>query len=407
MRGLPGAAGPRWARPMPGRRPRSTCCPASSGPAARRPTPPRSPRPGERLPDAFAARAARTPDAPAVLGTGGALSYGELLARARAAAGWLRGAGRTRCRPGRAGRPDHAPRAGADRRHPGRAAGRRRLPAGRRRAARRADRGTCCATAGCAACSPTPAGPAAATGDRDGPAWTSWSCDATGPVPAPRTRRRPPVPAPARTTWPTCSTPPAPPASPRASWSATAAWPTWWPTATPGSASAPTDRFFGRQRVQLRPVGVRRLRRAVGRRRAGAARRRAGRRPRALARPVRPVRRHGVELGPGHRRADAGAGGSGSPGLDHPGPDGARGSPPAAGHAERRPHPARPAAGRWPGSRTTWPWSRWAARPRPRSGTSCTRSARPSWAGPSRTAGPTPTTAPTSWTPTAWTRRTG
>jgi pyochelin synthetase len=47
-------------------------------------------RPGERLPDAFAARAARTPDAPAVLGTGGALSYGELLARAEAAAGWLR-----------------------------------------------------------------------------------------------------------------------------------------------------------------------------------------------------------------------------------------------------------------------------------------------------------------------------
>jgi pyochelin synthetase len=48
------------------------------------------PRAGERLPEAFAARAARTPDAPAVLSTSGALSYGELLARARAAAGWLR-----------------------------------------------------------------------------------------------------------------------------------------------------------------------------------------------------------------------------------------------------------------------------------------------------------------------------
>ena len=47
-------------------------------------------RPAQRLPDAFTARAARTPGAPAVLGTGGAVSYGELLARAQAAAGWLR-----------------------------------------------------------------------------------------------------------------------------------------------------------------------------------------------------------------------------------------------------------------------------------------------------------------------------
>ncbi len=98
------------------------------------------PRPGERLPDAFAARAARTPDAPAVLGA-------ERRAQLRRAAGPGPGGGelaaearRARRRAGRAGRPDHAPGAGADRRHPGHAAGRRRLPAGRRRTARRADR---------------------------------------------------------------------------------------------------------------------------------------------------------------------------------------------------------------------------------------------------------------------------
>ncbi|WP_448317492.1 non-ribosomal peptide synthetase [Streptomyces sp. CO7] len=43
--------------------------------------------------EAIAARAARTPDAPAVVTAGGSLSYGELLARAADAARWLRAGG--------------------------------------------------------------------------------------------------------------------------------------------------------------------------------------------------------------------------------------------------------------------------------------------------------------------------
>jgi amino acid adenylation domain-containing protein len=46
--------------------------------------------PDDLLPAAFAAWAARTPDAPAVLTVGGELSYRELYQRAAAAAGWLR-----------------------------------------------------------------------------------------------------------------------------------------------------------------------------------------------------------------------------------------------------------------------------------------------------------------------------
>jgi amino acid adenylation domain-containing protein len=46
--------------------------------------------PEELLPAAFAARAAQTPDAPAVLTASGSLSYGELYQQAAAAAGWLR-----------------------------------------------------------------------------------------------------------------------------------------------------------------------------------------------------------------------------------------------------------------------------------------------------------------------------
>ena len=55
-----------------------------------------APRRDELLQDAITEQAARTPEAPAVLTTAAALSYGELLARARAAAGWLceRGLGR-------------------------------------------------------------------------------------------------------------------------------------------------------------------------------------------------------------------------------------------------------------------------------------------------------------------------
>ncbi|MGH3404639.1 MAG: non-ribosomal peptide synthetase, partial [Streptosporangiaceae bacterium] len=48
------------------------------------------PWPGTLLQDAIAEQAARTPAAPAVLTAGLELSYGELLARARHAAGWLR-----------------------------------------------------------------------------------------------------------------------------------------------------------------------------------------------------------------------------------------------------------------------------------------------------------------------------
>ena len=51
------------------------------------------PRDDEWLTDAPQARALRTPDAPAVLSTAGAVSYGELLERARCAAAWLRARG--------------------------------------------------------------------------------------------------------------------------------------------------------------------------------------------------------------------------------------------------------------------------------------------------------------------------
>ncbi|HLU27692.1 MAG TPA: amino acid adenylation domain-containing protein, partial [Glycomyces sp.] len=46
-----------------------------------------------RLTDAFAARAEADPTAPAIITTGGAVSYGELLERAGGAAQWLRGSG--------------------------------------------------------------------------------------------------------------------------------------------------------------------------------------------------------------------------------------------------------------------------------------------------------------------------
>ena len=49
-----------------------------------------APLPEQLLQDAFIGQAGRTPDAPAVLTTSGSLSYGELLQRARRAAGWLR-----------------------------------------------------------------------------------------------------------------------------------------------------------------------------------------------------------------------------------------------------------------------------------------------------------------------------
>ncbi|MFD3700115.1 amino acid adenylation domain-containing protein [Streptomyces sp. NPDC058646] len=51
------------------------------------------PLPDEMLGDAFAARAARTPEAPAVLTADGSISYGELLHRAAHAASWLRAHG--------------------------------------------------------------------------------------------------------------------------------------------------------------------------------------------------------------------------------------------------------------------------------------------------------------------------
>jgi pyochelin synthetase len=47
-------------------------------------------RPDQMLPDAFAAQAARDPDAPAVLTTTGTVSYGDLLRQASDAAAWLR-----------------------------------------------------------------------------------------------------------------------------------------------------------------------------------------------------------------------------------------------------------------------------------------------------------------------------
>ncbi len=48
------------------------------------------PLPGQLLQDAFAAQAARAPDAPAMLTTSGSVSYGELSRRAAHAAAWLR-----------------------------------------------------------------------------------------------------------------------------------------------------------------------------------------------------------------------------------------------------------------------------------------------------------------------------
>ena len=48
------------------------------------------PMPAQLLLDAFAAQAARTPDAPAILTTSASVSYGELRQRAEHAAGWLR-----------------------------------------------------------------------------------------------------------------------------------------------------------------------------------------------------------------------------------------------------------------------------------------------------------------------------
>jgi pyochelin synthetase len=49
-----------------------------------------APVPGHLLQDAFVAQASRVPDAPAVLSTGGTLSYRELYQRAAATAAWLR-----------------------------------------------------------------------------------------------------------------------------------------------------------------------------------------------------------------------------------------------------------------------------------------------------------------------------
>jgi amino acid adenylation domain-containing protein len=51
------------------------------------------PVPAGRLEDGFLARAAATPDAPAIVAPGRTLSYGELERRSRAVAGWLRGQG--------------------------------------------------------------------------------------------------------------------------------------------------------------------------------------------------------------------------------------------------------------------------------------------------------------------------
>lgn len=52
-----------------------------------------TPLPGALLHDAFRAQAERTPDAPAVVTSGATVTYGELYARARHAAAWLRARG--------------------------------------------------------------------------------------------------------------------------------------------------------------------------------------------------------------------------------------------------------------------------------------------------------------------------
>ena len=146
-----------------------------------------------------------------MLGTSGALSYGELLARARAAAGWLRG---------------------------GHGVGRDELVGLIMRRGPEQIVGILAALLAGGAYLPVDAAlPAERIGymlrdgrvrrvltnsgwtgggdndhDRDGPAVDVLELDATGPVPAPRSR----CPTRAPTTSPTCSTPPARPASPRA-----------------------------------------------------------------------------------------------------------------------------------------------------------------------------------------------